>query len=349
MSVAFLTYDLIENKSGEGKSFVPGGCGFYRCMLPMRAIGANAMGHPAWDPNRGFGIRLDNEQAIFGFGTVMLKLLFDAWIPSQIEQAKAIGQRIVIDVDDHYDSIPVDNPARKGTETFRSWNREHYAASILLADTITVTTPFLLHYYSALHPDVRMVRNSIQEGMFVQKKPTGRRPTIGYVGAVPWKTADLEPLREWLPAFLEDNDLMFHHSGDIQGHKSFADATGIDPLRVTVLPMVQINQYNRLFAPIDIGLVPLELNDFNAAKSNIKGLEYAANGIPFVASPTPEYLFLANDGVGRVASTPQEWMAELTGLLDYGTRRKEAAVNAASVRERWSMGSRTDEWKAALL
>jgi glycosyltransferase involved in cell wall biosynthesis len=39
----------------------------------------------------------------------------------------------------------------------------------------------------------------------------------------------------------------------------------------------------------DVGLAPLERNTFNAAKSWIKILEYAAMGVPFVASASPEY------------------------------------------------------------
>lgn len=348
MSIAFLTHDLAPNKT-EGAALVPGGCSFYRCLLPMRAVGSRSMGNPAWDANRGFGIRVDDEHVVHGFRTVMLKLLFDSWIPAQILQAQALGQRVIIDIDDHYDDLPDENVAKEQTSKYRSWNREHYAESIRLADTITVSTPFLMDYYSKIHPDVRGVRNSIQPGMFEQKKPTGRKPVIGWVGAVPWKTADLAPLREWLPAFLKENDLMFHHSGDIKGNLSFADATGVPEDRMTILPMVQINQYHRLFAPVDIGIVPLELSDFNSAKSFLKGIEYGACGIPFVASPTPEYVYLANDGVGRIASTPDEWVNELTALMDYGTRRKEAAVQAAIVRDKWSMNARVDEWKAALL
>jgi hypothetical protein len=82
---------------------------------------------------------------------------------------------------------------------------------------------------------------------------------------------------------------------------SFADQSGIDPKRLKTLPMQPMNRYHLMFQ-MDIGLVPLNDIPFNRAKSFIKGLEYTASGIPFVAQGTGEYELLATDGVGRVAT-----------------------------------------------
>ena len=349
MSVAFLTHDFLPHPQDKDV-LLPGGCAFYRCAVPATAIGSDAFGLPAFDPTRGFGVRIDDEFVRFGFRTVVLKLLMENWVPSAIRQAQAIGQRIVIDVDDYYEQIPDGNLARESTspEANRVRNREHYLESILLADTITVSTPFLRDYYAARHPDVVLIRNALMPGMFSRAKVRNRRPVIGWVGGVSWKSDDLAGLRDWLPDFLEDNDLMFHHSGDIPDHPSFADVTGVDPARVTVYPMTNISTYPRLFEPIDIGIVPLALNDFNSAKSFLKGLEWAAAGIPFVAAPTPEYLELARSGVGLVASSPTEWVERLTGLLDYKARKRAAAVNAAMADERWSFRARAKEWDDVL-
>lgn len=343
MTVGFLTYDVHKTPDGV----VPGGCAFYRCLLPMTVVGGR-LGLPAWDPMQGFGVWVDEDHAAYGYDTVMLKLLMASSIPAQIEQAKALGQRVVIDVDDHYEAIPDGNIAKAETAKHRTHNREHYLKSILMADTITVSTPFLLNHYGKQHPDVRLIRNGVLLPMFRQRKPANRKPTIGWVGSVPWKADDLEPLREWLPGFLEDNDLMFHHSGHVDGHPSFADVTGVNPDRVTTLPLVTLDAYHLLFDPIDIGIVPLTVNDFNAAKSNIKGLEYAANGIPFIAAGTPEYRLLEESGVGATASTVDQWVGGLTALLDYKVRRKAAAVNLSVVEKKWTIGARADEWKAAL-
>ena len=345
MPAAFLTYDIHPTPSGEK---VPGGCAWYRCTLPAHVTGS-AWGIPAWDARRGFGVRLSDSQARFGFDTVVLKLLMHASICTVIEQAKAAGQRVIIDVDDLYEAIPEGNVARWETsaERARNRNREHLAASLRLADTLTVSTPFLRDYYS-WHPDVRLVRNAIMPEVFERKRPRRDRPVVGFVGAVPWKHGDLDQLSEWLPGFLVEHDLLFHHSGHVPDYQSFVDAVGLPPERVSTYPTVQMHQYPFLFEPIDIGLAPLALNDFNRAKSNVKGLEYAAAGVPFVASPTPEYEHLAESGVGRVAGSVNEWIMQATELLDYRNRKRESAINAATVGRDWCIGNRAQDWREVL-
>lgn len=349
MAVAFLSEEFLPHPQDKS-ILLPGGCAFYRCAVPAKALGTDAFGRPVFDPARGFGVRVDTDLGRFGFRTVVLKLLMDNWIPTAIRQAQALGQRIVIDVDDYYEGIPEGNLARESTsaEANKIRNREHYLESILLADTITVSTPFLRDHYAKQHPDVVLVRNSLMPGMFTRQKVRNRKPVIGWVGGVSWKSDDLAMLRDWLPDFLEDNDLMFHHSGDVPEHPSFAEVTGVNPARVTTLPMTRVDEYPLLFTPIDIGIVPLASNNFNAAKSFLKGLEYAASGIPFVADPTPEYLELARKGTGLIATSPDEWVEKLTSLLDYKTRRRAAAVNAAMADEHWSFWARAREWSDVL-
>jgi len=94
----------------------------------------------------------------------------------------------------------------------------------------------------------------------------------------------------------------------------------------------------------DIGLVPLTDIPFNHAKSFLKGIEYAAKNIPFVATALPEYQILSKSGVGRVAGTPDEWAKHLTELLDYRTRKREAAVQREIVLRNHSIRARASDW-----
>jgi hypothetical protein len=342
VNIAWLTHDIHPNPV-PGKSWIPGGCAFYRCFLPMRALGFRTMGFPAWTGQDGFGVRTGPDKARFGYDTVVLKLLMERQIPYQIKVSQSLGQRVIIDVDDFYEDIPVDNAAFKATSAgaSKARNREYYNKSILLADTITVSTPFLHDYYSQRHPDVRLVRNGVILQQFPERVQQ-RKPIIGWVGAIPWKTSDVSILREWLPDFLEQHDLMFHHSGAIPRGPRFEDLTGVNPDRVTSSLMEPIDSYHDLFT-FDIGLMPLIVNDFNRAKSCLKGLEYAAAGIPFVASALPEYQWLSDRGCGRVAASPEEWVTYLTGLLDLRVRKRETQRNKAVVLED-SMDQRAHDW-----
>jgi glycosyltransferase involved in cell wall biosynthesis len=63
-------------------------------------------------------------------------------------------------------------------------------------------------------------------------------------------------------------------------------------------------------------LVPLLDSPFNRAKSWLKGIEYASLGVPFIASPLPEYRKLAELGAGVLADTPQQWYEAIAMLFE---------------------------------
>ena len=95
---------------------------------------------------------------------------------------------------------------------------------------------------------------------------------------------------------------------------------------------------------MDIGLVPLNNIPFNHAKSTIKGLEYTAAGIPFIASYSPEYELLEQQGVGRVARTPEEWIHHLSELQDPKIRKEEIDKNYENLKATSTMEVRGADW-----
>ena len=198
------------------------------------------------------------------------------------------------------------------------------------------------------HPDVRMVRNGISIQQFYEVRRHRNqpiKPTIGWVGATNYRNNDLEQLRYWLPDFLEEHDLAFHHAGHNPEAPSFTEITGVPERRVTTTPILPITTYATGLAHFDIGLVPLSNGVFNRAKSNIKGLEYVAAGIPLVASDLPEYRTLHTAGMGTIARTPEEWVAALTALLDRKFRTQETRRQQALLVNE-SIEARQAEWQA---
>lgn len=342
--VAFLSGEFTRLPGGK---LIPGGCTYYRAYLPMNMIGMeSALGLPAWTSVNGFGVKSGEKQALFGFDIVFLKQLMDRWLPHQIEIAKGLGQRIVVDVDDFYHALHEDNHAYEATDPEKNKvrNRAVYEEIISLADLVTVSTPTLADFYKQFNPNIHVLRNVVYPPQFQRREVSKDKPVIGWVGALGFRSGDVETL-SWLPQFLEEHDLMFHHSGWQPQHgRDFAERSGIDPARLTVSPMRPFTHYHEMFS-FDIGIVPLNRIDFNEAKSNLKGLEYAVSGIPFVADDLPEYRLLADSGVGRVASTADEWVQHMTALLNYKIRKMDASSNYAIVGRQWGLESRQDEWR----
>lgn len=346
--VAYLSGEWTNLPNGE---VIPGGCTYYRCFLPMHASRfPAAMGRPAWTSQYGFGVAEGNGKATFGYKVVVLKQLMDRWIPHQIEVAQSLGQKIIVDVDDFYHGLHPSNSAYEKTDPEKNKvrNRDIYEQIIRSADLVTVSTPTLLDFYGEWNPNIRMVRNSVYPSQFQRRKVSREKPVIGWVGALGYRSGDIETLREWLPDFLEEHDLEFLHAGHVPSQGDFAEQSGINPARLKTLPMQPMNRYHLLFQ-MDIGLVPLNDVPFNRAKSFIKGLEYAASGIPFVAEDLPEYRLLADDGIGRVASTAEDWAGQLAELLDYKTRKRNAASNFAEMERRHTIKQREDEWRQVIV
>ena len=67
----------------------------------------------------------------------------------------------------------------------------------------------------------------------------------------------------------------------------------------------------------DIMLAPLEINNFNKSKSNIKALESVACGIPLISTRIEPYKNLS-----MVSDTPEEMISQIETLVDSADQRK---------------------------
>lgn len=347
-TVAFLTFDW----SYGAKEVQPNGCAWYRCMLPMiqlREAGFDTMiGMPGWNDNHGFGLLMPDQTAIHGWDVIVFKLIMLGTVAEKMDEAHARGQKVAVDIDDWFEGLEESNLAHRLTSAAvnpRS-NRDFYMEIINKADALITSTPFLYDFYKNKgHKNVFLVRNGIDSFRWRQRKDHSRwLPTVGWVGATPWRSRDLESVSHVIPNFIVDNRLSFHHSGHTPGAAWAWKQIGLDEKhKGTHEGMRQIIEYPEMFRKIDLGLVPLSDVGFNHAKSSIKGLEYAAAGVPFVASGTPEYRLLAESGVGRVANTDSEWLSQLSELLDPRIRKEEVEKNLANL-EQHTMEARRQDW-----
>jgi hypothetical protein len=102
--------------------------------------------------------------------------------------------------------------------------------------------------------------------------------------------------------------------------------------------------YPELFKKMDIGIVPLRDVEFNHAKSFIKGLEYTAAGIPWIAGWSPEYEYITSHGIGRLAKTKDDWLSHLDELKNPKVRNIERQKNRLLLKELHSTEVKGLEW-----
>jgi len=346
-TIGFLTLDWAWGT----KPLQPNGCAWYRCLLPMKELETHGwrvgMGFPQIHNDYGFGIVLGDNKAVHGWNIIVLKLIMLGDVADAIPAAQKAGQKIVVDVDDFFEGLAITNKAYETTDPKRDPknNRQHYLRIIEMADAVITSTPFLYDYYSKKRNNVFLIRNGIDINRWTRRKDKAIRiPTIGWVGATPWRSRDLEQLNPFLGPYLKQKGLKFHHSGHIVNAPLAATQLGVNINFVSTSPMRPINEYPLMFKDIDIGIVPLSDIPFNHAKSFIKGLEYAAAGVPFVASSSPEYLYLEEKMVGRIARNKDEWLGHFNDLLSPKARKDDIELNYEIVKEKFTMTSRGEEW-----
>lgn len=352
-SVAFLTMDWTKTTPKEAN-----GCAHYRCCLPsaeLKKFGWDTeVEYPEYNPKFGFGSNAGDKLANYGWDIVVFKLIMLRSVAEIMENAKP-NQKVVVDVDDFYEGLQETNLAYKNTdpEAHPENNRDHYWKIIDLADAIITSTQFLYDFYTKEKgkTNVFLVRNGIDIDRWRRKQDYSRYlPTVGWVGALPWRSGDLETLRPFLGEFLEKNRLTFHHSGHIKEmNLDITDLSNIPKsVKFTHEPRKIISQYPQMFRKIDIGLVPLNNLPFNHAKSTIKGLEYTAAGVPFISSYSPEYELLTSEGVGRVAYNKDDWIRHLTELQDPKVRKDDIEKNYENVKKMHTMEVRGKDWDKTL-
>jgi hypothetical protein len=332
----------------------PNGCAWYRCALPINELTRYqwvcGLGFPGFTHEKGFGIIQHDKKIIQGWDLIVFKLLMQRSVLEFMPRARELGQKIVVDIDDFFDGLHPTNRAFAGTDPSLNEdnNRDIYAQIIMQADAIITSTPFLFDYYSKKRNNVFLVRNGIDEQRWPRKKPqSNNRATIGWVGATPWRSNDLEQLTPWFSKYMESRKIRFHHSGHTVDAPLANKLLGIPDDRSSTSPLVPILQYPQLFKFIDIGIVPLNDIPFNHAKSFIKGLEYAAAGIPFVSSYSPEYQYLADHGIGRIAKNADDWMYHLDELRIESIRRDEIEHNFEHLKN-FTIEKRGKDWNSTL-
>lgn len=330
----------------------PHGCGHFRMIWPAMAL--QAQGHDveivsadqrdaklsaAIDKNTGevVDVRVPRDADLMVFQRV-----------SHINIAQAIkiirqkGIAVAVELDDDLTSIHPANPAYgllhpTGPHPEHSWHNTLDACKS--ASGVIVSTPALLKRFAPMGNG--FVFDNYLPPMYYEA-PHFDSTTIGWAGSVHSHPNDLPMMGNSVQRLIREGH-PFAVIGNIDGvHKAWGLPTGT-PIEAT--GPTNVFQWPATVAMLGIGAAPLADTKFNAAKSWLKMLEYAALGIPCVGSPRAEYTRLNKLGVGWLAKDPNDWYRKLKKLATDDIARNELALAGRAAAEKLRIED--NAWKLA--
>jgi glycosyltransferase involved in cell wall biosynthesis len=350
---ASLMYDQLgdERSSKRGVAMLKdrSGAGHWRMVFPARYMDKA----DSFVDVTAAGIRIES---LMEYETVFVQRLHDWESYYMLERLKSAGKRIVYDIDDDIFHIDKDNPAAS------ILGRDEQMAAVecmRLADAVTTT--------------VEPLREIVRE-------MTGTVEAVVIPNAVDmddgWRSTPMTGSPdEWKRIFWQGGDT---HGEDWNECVDAVDALmgERDDLRVVILgylpPIVisilgrvhwkgrveflEFNSPETYFAMMkhvraEVGLAPLRSTMFTQSKSPLKFIEYAAIGMPTVASNERPYADAIKDGEdGYLVRDSQGWFDSISLFLD-DKRRRQAVLEKArrKVREIYNIRKTAVSWKAVLL
>lgn len=258
-----------------------------------------------------------------------------------IQRARKAGITTVVDVDDDLWSIALDNPAAE------SWNKKNRLPLRCLneafasAEIATVTTPQLASRIMGNY-HVKVTPNMLHDGMWTGARHEARtdgRVVIGWAGSRTHRH-DLQELSGVVETILRKfPEVEFHFAGMVPPFDK-GD-------RLKVLDPVSIADYPALLQSFDIGLAPVQDTRFNAAKSDLKYLEYSACGVPCVASASGTYSSIKNGVTGFTAKNAKDWIRHLSRLIRDAELRDTVGTAAYLYAQTRNAGANAQMWVEA--
>ena len=322
------------------------GCGWYRCLMPgiylRNLYGVDAMAATSLsDEVRAFARDADI--------LVFQRQLSDSVLDFLCEQ-KAIGKKIVYEIDDDFWHLPVKNPVYR---YYQADGLARLTRFIRVADVVTVSTEPLRQVVGAMHDHVVVLPNAVDPDLAdtiiaSRHSQPARSPgmvRIGWSGSN-FHEGDLDCAVDALITMATRPDVQLVFLGWVPERIE----REVPAAKVEKHPFILTNNYYHAMAALqlDIGVAPLRDNRFNEAKSNLKYLEYSMFRVPTVASPVYPYARTITDGEDGILvkkNRYQEWLRQLTRLVEDRAERERLARNAyATVRERFHLKTTVRGW-----
>jgi glycosyltransferase involved in cell wall biosynthesis len=265
----------------------------------------------------------------------------------------ANGHRVICEVDDNFLSPANQNIFMRQTKDYDQVGRGLHMRTYMTMDAVICSTPILRDtYYRTFKkefgkaPELYVARNHVDPDDWVGRTPLIETPKqrirVGWAGS----HQHVWDLRLAAPAL---------HLAQEMGAELVL--IGLDPAmhdkdwrtflgNYTHIPWLPPEEYHRRTINLDIGIVPLVMNQHTLGKSDVKMLEYAMSGAAIVGQNNPVYnqTFVHNETC-LLAGSPDEMALQVAALI----RNRSLRVRLAAAAKQYVLAERTiqgnlNEW-----
>jgi glycosyltransferase involved in cell wall biosynthesis len=308
----------------------------YRSLVPMQELA-----------HRGHVVRLEecaepsDPESLFDADVVQFCRFCHYPVQHLARRLRRAGVATIWDNDDDVSTIPK-NHATHTPLRGRRGQRIHLDMVGMMRCVDVVTTPsetLAERYRRASRADVRVLPNYLPP-TFERPERVMPHPSIVRVAwvASPEHRDDYERLglkdtfQRLLERNLELEIVLFGLDLELNSRRYFH------------MPFAAYGDLPNTLSRVDIGIAPIASNDFNAIRSDVKLKEYAAMGLPWLASPIGPYAGLGEAQGGRLVPDDR-WYEEIDALVQDADERSRLGYRA----RQWAAGERiedhVEEWE----
>jgi len=271
---------------------------------------------------------------------VFVRRSWNPTIKALVQIAQQAEIPVVFDLDDFlFDPwiLPYIDSARGASAADALHGIKDFRTTLEFCDYYTGTTRFLVEKVAALNKPGWVIRNGLNVTQLDLCRALLERPPqapadgavrIGYFSGTMTHQLDFRVAYPALVRILREfEQVRLIVVGELDLHLF----PGLDPFhgQIEQRPCVDWRDLPAVIASVAINIVPLEINPFTEAKSNLKYYEAAALKVPTIASPTEVFVSsIRHGGTGMLAASDEDWYQALKLLVTDAALRRRLGAQA---------------------
>jgi glycosyltransferase involved in cell wall biosynthesis len=304
-------------------------CWYYRIHLPLSFLTKR---HPEYE------IHIYSYMDKRHFGNFDLAILQRQYRPEVLEptlELKRQGAKLVYEIDDDLFHVPKWSVAHKvlGKKSVTEYMKKFLET----VDAVFVTTEYLKEVYSPYNENIFVLPNSIAFDAYNPMPRNSSKRVVCWQGSAT-HAKDIKIIEKAVQRIAkEQQHFVKMWSANIPGTYE--------------VPFVEFRNFYQMLSQMDadVGLAPLVPNMFNRSKSNLKFLEYAAQGVACVASDFGPYQTIEHEETGLLIQDNRNWYDAIMYLLEDDEARNQIIENAFNfVMENYNLADNYILWKQAM-